>query len=92
MAPDMDKLNKRRVDRQIRRKKEAARKRRQKTMITLIAVALMIIGGVGLFFVLRAEDVKETPVQEQVTPQEEAAMHAASEDESALKLENFIIE
>ena len=38
------------------------------------------------------EEVSSQPVQEQVTPQEEAAMHAASEDESALKLENFIIE
>ena len=32
------------------------------------------------------------PAQEQITPQEEAAMHAASEEEPALKLEDFIIQ
>ena len=49
MAPEMDELNKRRVERQIRRQKAAAQKRRKKTMITLLAIAMMIAGGVGLF-------------------------------------------
>ena len=37
-------------------------------------------------------DAPAQPVQEQITPQEEAAMHAASEEEPALKLEDFIIQ
>ena len=38
------------------------------------------------------EGAPAQPVQEQITPQEEAAMHAASEEEPALKLEDFIIQ
>ena len=38
------------------------------------------------------EEAPAQPVQEQITPQEEAAMHAASEEEPALKLEDFIIQ
>ena len=81
MAPEMDELNKRRVERQIRRQKAAAQKRRKKTMITLLAIAMMIAGGVGLFFVLRAEEEKE-PAQEQVT----AATDAVSEDATVIQL------
>jgi hypothetical protein len=38
------------------------------------------------------EEAPAQPVQEQITPQEEASMHAASEEETALKLEDFIIQ
>lgn len=38
------------------------------------------------------EEAPAQPVHEQITPQEEAAMHAASEEEPALKLEDRIIQ
>ena len=81
MAPEMDELNKRRVERQLRRQKAVARKRRKRTMTMLLVVALMIVGGVGLFFLLRAEEEK-VPVQEQVT----AATDAVSEDATVIQL------
>ena len=81
MAPEMDELNKRRVERQLRRQKAVAQRKRKRTMATLLAVAMMIAGGVGLFFVLRAEEEKEPP-QEQVT----AATDAVSEDATVIQL------
>ena len=81
MTPEMDQLNKRRVERHLRRQKAAAQRRRKKTLATLLAVTLMIVGGVGLFFVLRAEEEKE-PDREQVT----AATDAISEDATVIHL------
>ena len=81
MAPELDKLNKRRVERQLRKQRAVALKRRKKTLTMLAAIALMIIGGVGLFFVLRAEEEQEKP-QEQVT----AATTAVSEDATVIQL------
>ena len=42
--------------------------------------------------VMPVEEAPAQPVQEQISAQEEAAKHAASEEESALKLEDFIIQ
>ena len=81
MTPEMDQLNKQRVERHLRRQKAAAQRRRKKTLATLLAVTLMIVGGVGLFFVLRAEEEKE-PDREQVT----AATDAISEDATVIHL------
>ena len=81
MAPEMDELNKRRVERHLRRQKALAQRRRKKIMATLLAVTLMIVGGVGLFFVLRAEEETE-PEQEQVT----AATDAVAADATVIQL------
>ena len=81
MAPEMDELNKRRVERQLRRQKAVAQKRRKKTMAMLLVIALMIAGGVGVFFLLRAEEEKEPP-KEQAT----AATNAVSEDATVIQL------
>ena len=81
MAPELDQLNKRRVERQLRKQRAVALRRRKKTITTLVAIALMIMGGVGLFFVLRAEEEQKKP-QEQVT----SATTAVSADATVIQL------
>ena len=81
MAPELDQLNKRRVERQIRKQKALAQQRRKKTLAMLLVIALMILGGVGLFFLLRAEE-KETPPQEQAT----GVINEVSEDATVIHL------
>ena len=53
---DMEELNKRRVERHLRRQKMNAQKKRKKT-IAMIAVCLVLIAlGIGIFFLLRMEE------------------------------------
>jgi len=62
--PDMEQLNKRRVERQARRRASGA-KRRRKKMLAMVAVCLVMIAlGLGIFFLIRMEEDKEPePVQ-----------------------------
>ena len=53
--PDMEQLNKRRVERQARRRASGA-KRRRKKMLAMVAVCLVMIAlGLGIFFLIRME-------------------------------------
>lgn len=57
--PDMEELNKRRVERHLRRRKEAVRRRQRKTL-SMVAVCLaMIVLGAGVFFLVRRGETKK---------------------------------
>ena len=80
--PDMEELNKRRVERHLRRRQETARRRRRKSL-SMVAVCLaMIILGLGVFFLVRKGEDKE-PVKAQ-RPTEAPA--AAPEDATVIHL------
>ena len=51
--PDMEELNKRRVERHLRRQKMNAKKRRKKQLTMVGIILLLIAMGVGLFFLTR---------------------------------------
>ena len=64
---DMEELNKRRMERYYHRQQAYARKKRKKTMV-LAAISLLLIAlGVGVFFLVRAEEkqAEQQPVQTQ---------------------------
>ena len=63
---DMEELNNRRVERQLRRQQTYAQKRKKKAAMLAVVAAAVVIGMVGLFFVLRAED-SEPVTQPDVT-------------------------
>ena len=64
--PDMEELNKRRVERHLRRQKMNAKKRRKK-QLTMIGIILLLIAlGVGLFFLTRWMEEKPEEVLPQV--------------------------
>ena len=72
-TPEMEQLNKRRIERQLRRRQRAAQKR-QKRILYMIAVSLLLVAvGVGVFFLLRREDKEEPQEQEFVTQSGETA-------------------
>ena len=55
-TPEMEELNNRRVERQLKRQESYAKKRRKKALMLAVVAAAVVLGMVGLFFVLRAED------------------------------------
>ena len=59
MNPGMEELNKRRVERQLRRQKMNAKKRRKKMTSMVLVCFLLIALGVGVFFLLRMEENSE---------------------------------
>ena len=65
-TPEMEELNNRRVERQLKRQETYAQKRRKKALTLAIAAAVVVLGMVALFFVLRAEE-QEPVVQPDVT-------------------------
>ena len=67
LTPEMEELNKRRVERQLRRRQMVAQKR-QKQTLSMIGITLLLIAiGAGIFFLLRAGESAEPEVQEYVT-------------------------
>ena len=81
-TPDMEQLNKRRIERQLRRRQRAA-KQRQKRVLYMILVSLLLVAvGLGVFFLLRREDKEEPQEQEFVTQSGETA----SEDDTVIHL------
>ena len=59
LTPNMEELNKRRVERQLRRRQANAKKRRKKTLAMVAVCLLMIALGLGVFFLLRMGENKE---------------------------------
>ena len=64
--PDMEELNKRRIERQLKRQQTYAKKRRKQKLTMLLVILLMIAGGIGVFFLVRARDNK-TPERSDAT-------------------------
>ena len=64
--PDMEELNKRRVERHLRRQKMNAKKRRKKQLTMIGIILLLIAMGVGLFFLTRWMEEKPEEVLPQV--------------------------
>ena len=59
MNPNMEELNKRRVERHLRRQKMNAKKRRKKMTSMVLVCFLLVALGVGVFFLLRMEENSE---------------------------------
>ena len=72
MNLDMEELNKRRVERHLRRQQMNAKKRRKRTIGMIAASLLLIALGTGVFFLVRKEE-QEEPEKEQVTHSGEVA-------------------
>lgn len=66
MSLDMEELNKRRVERHLRRQQRNAQNRRKRTLSMVLASLLLIAMGIGVFFLLRQEE-EEAPEPERVT-------------------------
>lgn len=82
LTPDMEELNKRRVERHLRRQKMIAKKRRKKTM-TMVAVCLLMIAlGAGVFFLVR----KGEDAQPEKTPQVSRSDEVVPEDATVIHL------
>ena len=65
--PDMEELNKRRVERHMRRQKKIAQKRRKK-MLSMVAVCLLLVAiGTGVFYLVRQEESAEPEKTVQAT-------------------------
>ena len=77
LTPDMEELNKRRVERHLRRQQAYAKKRRQKTAAMVVVCLLLIAMGAGIFFLVRREE-KAAPKKEQVTHSNELAAEDAT--------------
>jgi len=61
--PDMEELNKRRVERHLRRQKMNAKKRRKKQLSMILIILLLVAMGVGVFFLTRwMENKPEEPM------------------------------
>ena len=61
--PDMEELNKRRVERHLRRQKMNAQKRRKKQFAMIGVCLLLVAVGLGVFFLLRMGEDKEPEPQ-----------------------------
>ena len=81
--PDMEELNKRRVERHLRRQKMNAQKRRKKQFAMISICLLLVAIGVGVFFLLRMGENKE-PEQEQLSVQSDGS--AKAEDATVIHL------
>lgn len=82
MNPDMEELNKRRVERHLRRQQMTAKKRRKKTAAMIVASLLLIAVGAGIFFLVRMEENAEPEKQQYVTQSGDVA----SEDATVIHL------
>jgi len=81
-TPDMEELNRRRVERQLRRQQMNAKRRRKKTL-SMVAVCLAMVAlGVGVFFLLRMEEKAPAEEQQFVTQSGDAV----SEDATVISL------
>ena len=79
--PDMEELNKRRIERQLMRQQVYARKRRKRKITMLLVILLMIAGGIGVFFLVRAKE-SEAPKRSDAT----ASTELAGEDATVIHL------
>ena len=77
MSLDMEELNKRRVERHLRRQQVNAKKRRKKRLAMIATSLLLIALGAGIFFLVRREE-KAEPKQEFVTQSGEVASEEAT--------------
>ena len=77
MSLDMEELNKRRVERHLRRQQVNAKKRRKRTIAMVAASLALIALGTGIFFLARREE-KTEPKQEFVTQSGEVAAEDAT--------------
>ena len=76
--PDMEELNKRRVERHMRRQRMYAQKRRKKT-IAMVAVCLLLVAlGVGVFYLVRQGENAEEEKGAQVTQSGDAVAEDAT--------------
>lgn len=67
LTPEMEELNKRRVERQLRRRQMVAQKR-HKRILSMIGITLLLVAiGTGIFFLLRAGNEEEPEAPEYVT-------------------------
>ena len=64
---DMEKLNKRRVERQLRRRQRIAERRQKRVLYMVVLSLLMVAIGVGVFFLLRANNQEEPEAAELIT-------------------------
>ena len=65
--PDMEELNKRRVERQLRRREANAKKRRKKILAMVVVCLLMIAIGAGVFLLLRMAEDKQPEAAQKPT-------------------------
>ena len=63
--PNMEELNKRRVERHLRRRKETVRRRRRRTLATVAACLALIVLGLGVFFLVRRGENKAQEKEQQ---------------------------
>lgn len=67
LRPEMEELNKRRVERQLRRRKRIAQQRQKRTIYMIVISLLLVVLGTGVFFLLRGIEEKVPEEQEFVT-------------------------
>ena len=77
MNLDMEELNKRRVERHLRRQQMNAKKKRKKTIALIVSCLLLVALGAGVFFLLRMEEKEETQ-REHVTQSNDVAAEDAT--------------
>ena len=73
MAPEMEELNKRRVERQLRQRQAVAQQKQKRTIHMILVTLLLVVVGTGIFFLLRAGEDKEPEPQEYVTHTDDEA-------------------
>ena len=78
LTPDMEELNKRRVERHLRRQQMNAKKRRKRTLSMILASVLLIALGAGVFFLVRMGEKAEPEQQEYVTQSGDATPEGAT--------------
>ena len=81
MELDMEELNKRRVERHLRRQQMNAQKKKKKTLAMVLVCLALIALGAGVFFLLRMEE-KAEPEREFVTQSGDVA----AEDDTVIHL------
>ena len=62
-TPDMEELNKRRVERHHRRQQRNAQRRRRRTTAMVLACLFLIVAGISVFFLLRRGENAQPQVQ-----------------------------